>query len=61
MVSGESTAELVYGEEPWNNGDYSWCDNCKAYVFIEYWEERIDENGLSQYFHRGHPMDNPKQ
>lgn len=57
MEAGESTSEIVYGEEPTNNGDYSWCDHCKAYVFIEFWEERLNSEGLPEYFHRGHPMD----
>lgn len=56
MASNNDTAEVVYGEEPWNNGEYSWCGHCRGYVFIDYWEERKDAQGYPVYFHRGHPM-----
>lgn len=60
MEAGESTAELVYGSEPWNNGDYSWCEHCRGYVFIDFWEERTDAHGYPEYFHRGHSMQEKK-
>lgn len=33
---GESTDPIVYGPEPWNNGDYSWCNLCKGHVNLDY-------------------------
>ena len=51
----ESTDELVYGEEPWNNGDYTWCEVCKAWVNFDYLEEVPGAEGTG-FLHRGHSI-----
>jgi hypothetical protein len=54
LEPGESEDELVYGEEPANNGDYTWCENCKAYVHLDY--TKPDPNADGEYLHRGHRL-----
>lgn len=49
-----STEEIVHGEEPWNNGDYGWCETCKAHVHLDYAKKDPAANG--EYLHRGHRM-----
>lgn len=48
--------EVVFGEEPYANGDYSWCVPCKGWVHIDHWETRYNQ-GLPEFFHRNHAMD----
>jgi hypothetical protein len=43
------------------NGDYSWCDGCKAWVHIDFWETNFDHQGLPFFTHRGHNMDRETQ